>query len=86
MTENQIISDDKIVDEKTSDNECRQILMNFFNMLTLIVDCERYKWQWWEFDWEQNIITEKTDTIEIEEFNECFNMLTSIEDVWTCKQ
>jgi hypothetical protein len=37
-------------------------------MLTLIVDCERYKWQWWESDWEQNIITEKTDTIEIEEF------------------
>jgi hypothetical protein len=29
----------------------------------------------------KNIITEKTDTIEIEEFNECFNMLTSIEDV-----
>jgi hypothetical protein len=55
-------------------------------MLTLIVDCERYKWQWWESDWEQNIITEKTDTIEIEEFNECFNMLTSIEDVWTCEQ
>jgi hypothetical protein len=22
-------------------------------MLTLIVDCERYKWQWWESDWEQ---------------------------------
>jgi hypothetical protein len=28
MTENQIISDDKIVDEDL-DNECRQILMNF---------------------------------------------------------